>query len=76
MNHREAIDALCNLALFGRVCLDEHRSELGDLDGGWLQEQAEECGLLVRATVTEPCGEGCRCAEYGDWPMDCLREPE
>ena len=52
MNHREAINALCNLAMFGRACLDEHRSELGDLDGGWLQERAEACGLFVRVTVT------------------------
>ena len=70
------IDAIYRLAKFGRLVLDEHRSELGDLDGGWLQDQAEACGVLVRVLVTERCGDGCRCVEYGDFPMECLREPE
>jgi hypothetical protein len=38
-------------------------------DGGWIdgfefQDIAEEHGLLVPVDVFEPCGEGCRCAEY------------
>lgn len=45
----------------------------GDLDGGSLQEKAEALGILGRVPVTEPCGEECNCAEYGDFPQDCLR---
>ena len=58
------------LTKFGLAVLEESRDELGDLDGGWLQDKAEELGLLVRVPVTEPCGELCRC---DDFPMDCLR---
>jgi hypothetical protein len=61
------------LAAFGLAVLEESRMELADLDGGWLQDKAEELGLLVRVTVAEPCGEQCRCAEYGDFPRECLR---
>lgn len=58
------------LATFALACLEETREELADLDGGWLQDKAEELGLLVRIEVTEPCGGTCRC---DDFPMDCLR---
>lgn len=34
---------------------------IGDVDGGWLQDYALECGLLTRVDVTESCGEGCSC---------------
>lgn len=40
------------LAKFGALVLDEHRGDLGDVDGGWLQEKAVECGLLERVEVT------------------------
>ncbi len=58
------------LEQFGLACLKESRSELADLDGGWLQDKAEELGLLVWVPVTEPCGENCRCE---DFPTECLR---
>ena len=62
------------LQTFGLAVLKETREGLGDIDGGWLQDKAEECGLLVRVTVTEPCSdEHCRCAEYDDFPQECLR---
>lgn len=64
------------LRLFaGRVLLNTRGENLGcDLDGGEVQEMAEECGLLHRVKVTEPCREeGCQCAEYNDWPVDCHR---
>lgn len=61
------------LAIYGRMVLEESRESLGDLDGGWLQDKAIECGLLEEATVSAPCGENCRCAEYGDFPQRCLR---
>ena len=69
-------DLLRKAAKFGLLTLRESRDELADLDGGWLQDTAEECGLLERIRVSEPCGEGCRCVEYHgceDFPVDCLR---
>lgn len=45
----------------------------GDVDGGDLQSIAVECGLLMPVDVTQPCGEGCNCAGYGDFPLTCFR---
>lgn len=42
-------------------------------DGFDLQELATTHGLLAPIQVTEPCGEDCNCAEYGDFPTDCYR---
>jgi len=50
--------------------------ELGDIDGGDLQDKAEALGLLVGVTVTEPCGEGCNCMDWDDFPQTCYRIPE
>ena len=62
------------LIAFARWAIEEHRSELGDLEGGSIQDKLEDLGLLERVKVTEPCGEHCRCAEYtDDWPTSCLR---
>lgn len=70
-------DPLFALATFGARVLDESRTELGDLDGAWLQEVAEECGLLQAVEVTEVCDrETCRCAEVGDWPLICYRRTD
>ncbi len=47
----------------------------GGIDGGDLQDIAVECGLLAPVTVSEWCGEGCRCVEYGvDFPFECFRK--
>lgn len=35
--------------------------------------EMQRLGLLVKVPVTEPCGDGCNCAEYGDFQQDCLR---
>lgn len=67
---------LTPLATFGARVLDEFRDCYADLDGGWIQDTAVECGLLVEVKVTEACGENCRCAESGDWPMTCFRRTE
>jgi len=61
------------LAAFGLSVIKEARGELGDLDGGWIQDEAERLGVLRKVEVTEPCGELCHCAEYGDFPQDCYR---
>ena len=44
-----------------------------DADGGEIQDTALALGLVVRTTVDAPCGETCRCAEYGDFPATCFR---
>lgn len=62
-------------AEFGRWCLETMRHpNIGDIDGGEAQDKAEALGLLVRVNVTEPCGEDCWCAEWDDFPQECLRE--
>lgn len=43
-------------------------------DGGELQDLAERYGLLEAHEVVEPCGEGCNCAEFDDFPMQCYRK--
>lgn len=63
-----------NWEAFGHWCLNELRENIGDdLDGGAAQDKAEELGLLIRVQVTESCGDRCVCAEYGDFPQECLR---
>jgi hypothetical protein len=47
--------------------------EGGSLDGGELQGLLVDVGVLVPIQVDEPCGEGCNCAEFGDFPMTCYR---
>lgn len=68
---REAADCAVRLVL---AIFDEDR---GDIDGGWLQDKAVECGVLIEVQATERCigpDEGnCACAEYGDFPMTCYR---
>jgi hypothetical protein len=68
-------DQLSKLAALGLWALEETRAEnIGsDLDGGSVQDKAEALGLLQRIEVTEDCGGGCTCVEYGDFPQDCLR---
>lgn len=47
----------------------------GDVDGGFLQDAAEACGLIELKTMDKPCGENCQCAEYGgDFPTTCYRK--
>lgn len=36
----------------------------GGVDGGELQDVAEEFGLLAGQRVTQSCGDNCACAEY------------
>lgn len=61
---------------FARWAIAEHREECADVDGASIQDKLVELGLLVEVPVTEPCGEGCTCAEYGDFPQTCLRLAE
>ena len=50
----------------------ENRSTFGDIDGD-LQDYMEDIGLLISVKAIEPCGTDCTCAEFGDFPQDCLR---
>jgi hypothetical protein len=43
------------------------------IDGGTLQNAAVKHGLLAEHEVAEPCGDGCNCASYGDFPQTCYR---
>ena len=64
------------LTRFGAACLIAHREDLADLDAFWLEYSAERAGCLGYVESAEPCGEDCRCAEYGDdFPTQCLRTP-
>lgn len=47
---------------------------VGGLDGFELQDLAEKHGLLRKEMRTEPCGEVCQCAEFGEFPMECFRK--
>jgi len=73
ISERRAADKT-RLAEFGLLCLMESRDNIGDdLDGGFIQDTAEAMGLLARHPVTEPCCSDCPCADYGDFPQECLR---
>jgi hypothetical protein len=70
---------LHNLAAFGASVFASARGELGDIDGGELQELMLQHGLLHEVRVYEACVlpdnefSECRCCEYGDFPQDCMR---
>jgi hypothetical protein len=72
MDHRNAED---KLAAFGAWCAREFRESLADVDGGSAQEAMERFGVIVKRVVSESCGEGCICAEYGEFPHDCFAFP-
>ena len=60
-----ALRAQAGAIRFAGHVLNAHRNEgyPGDVDGGYLQRRATECGLLEERTVSAPCGEQCACAE-------------
>lgn len=65
---RDTLRRFCGVALQAtRV------HEIGDWDGGDLQDAMLSCGLIAEVQATEPCGEACRCAEYDDFPQTCYR---
>lgn len=66
----KVMEQLASLGLWVLLAQREHQA---DVCGGDIQDKAKELGLLVQVDVTEPCGEGCVCAEYGAFPQQCLR---
>ena len=63
------------LARFGAWAAGEFRSGFDGIDGGDAQDAMDRFGVLVKTVVTEPCGEVCNCAEFGDFPVDCYKFP-
>lgn len=62
------------IVAFAGELLGQHRNDgyPGDIDGGQVQALALQYGLIEEREVTEPCGEGCTCAEVVDvWPVEC-----
>lgn len=66
---------LAKLARFGAWCAKEFRDSLADVDGGSAQDAMERLGVIEKHMVAEPCGEGCVCVEYGDFPHECFKFP-
>lgn len=67
------------LIRFAAAVMDQARNNgyPGDVDGGWLQDEAERIGVLVAVPVTEPCADGengfCACADCDNIPGNCYR---
>ena len=63
-----------SLRLFAGKAIQAARvNEIGDWDGGEMQDAMVASGLLDEVTVHAPCGDSCRCAEYDDFPQTCYR---
>lgn len=72
MSEKEHVAALIE---FARWAISESSFQGCNLDGGDIQDKAHELGLLVEATIAEPCSEEhCACADAGaDFPTTCFR---
>lgn len=66
---------LVSLLAFSGEILRRHRGDdphdIGDVDGGTIQDAAVKFGLLESREVKEPCGVSCVCAEVGEFPRRC-----
>jgi hypothetical protein len=67
-----AMADVLKLAAFGAWCARQFRDSLADVDGGSAQDAMERIGVIVKRTVTEPCGDGCVCVECGEFPHECF----
>lgn len=68
---------LAHAVRFAGMVLSAHRNDgyPSDIDGGYLERMALECGMTEERTVTKRCGETCACAEYGAklaFPTQCM----
>lgn len=68
-----ALADVLKLAAFGAWCAREFRESLADVDGGSAQNAMERLGVIEKHEAQTPCGEGCVCVEYGDFPHQCYR---
>lgn len=66
--------ALDNIKRFAGLVLKDHRNDgyPGDLDGGMIQNYAQQCGLLEERQMAEPCSDSCTCVEVADFPTSCF----
>lgn len=57
------------LATLGAVLLAEHRGpgywDVGDVDGGYLQDKAVECGALIKVDASCTDKPSCACFDFG-----------
>jgi len=58
------MDALLRFA--GHALCDSRADEMGDWDGGAIQDALEACGLIEKVERVVPCSEDCVCREYCD----------
>jgi hypothetical protein len=79
-DQREAVNVLVEAAHetlrlreFANTILRQQRGEIGDVDGGFIEDTALRLGLLVAVPVTESCGDACRCDVI---PGVCIRFPK
>lgn len=60
------------LSFVGKVLKFHRENDCCYVDGGTIQDAAEESGLLIKKMFDAPCGEGCVCAEMCKPPYECL----
>jgi hypothetical protein len=66
-----------NLVAFFKWAMWQSGDWSQNIDGGDLQDKAEELGLIEKYTATEPCCDQCACAEvHGAFPVECYRYTE
>jgi hypothetical protein len=61
------------LRKFAGNVLEKSREEFLDLSCGDIEDWAKQCGLLEQVEMTAACGDDCQCAEWADFPLECLR---
>jgi len=69
MSEKEQLSALIQ---FARWAISESAFQSCALDGADVEAEAVKLGLLQEFRATEPCSEGCACAEFG-FPLICHR---
>jgi len=75
LRERRLREALKPLVKFGLAILDHWHEDHGcDIDGTFVQDAAESCGVTECIKVDKACHEDqCACAEITDFPTNCIR---
>jgi hypothetical protein len=66
------IEQIAALIQFARWAISNSACLGCALDGADVEAEAVKLGLLQEFRATEPCSEGCACAEFG-FPATCYR---
>lgn len=61
------------LRLFTGNVLERAREEFLELSCADIEDWAKQFGLLEQVTMTAACCDNCSCAEWADFPLECLR---